>query len=620
MHGPYYGLPAYRRADAASGWTDLASKHAEMVKQKEDLEVQILSAAALLNSLLPINRLPVELLVRIFDWVQAQADEKRCNGFDPNEERRGWYGMVNVCRAWRAIIFDSPLLWRKIGVGPRQNIALFRHFLERSSPATLEVQFTGTRGLKPFLIALRPHLPRVQALHLDMLPRSQHDILLGFLRECMPSLREFSLSFGLLGWEAEYISIDGGARNGNDDGESDSDDDDSHSELNAGDVLSSFAPGKDQFPRLAELSLRNVSLEPLLALAPTLTRLHLCNCVGGRPTNLTWISRFLSFLKECKNLECLLMYKYRFRDDETRPLQRVALSPKFGMLLFKEINVHAARFLGALSIPLTASVNFTQLLIQEEDRYDPDSPFVDVEHESLPFTCLPNDRRGLPILHAVTQVQVDLQDNVPWRKERRYLGYAGTAYFAVNAPATARGASPGDITENLLDIFGGAPLVELRIAFSSEDEISADQWTRILRHFPLLQRLAVVSYAHWDDVHPVPTLLQALKATQPDRSVLCPELNALAVTVLDGDNDADVVPDIAEGLEARNAALGKRLARLRVGFLKARRCVDGQFPRTYLDREQQYVDVLSPFADKVECGCNREWGHNDHFWDDDPTP
>ena len=65
-----------------------------------------------LNSLVPVNRLPLELLIEIFYLCQSQADHR------PDALRRphhyGWLTAAGVCHYWREAIMATPKLWSRI--------------------------------------------------------------------------------------------------------------------------------------------------------------------------------------------------------------------------------------------------------------------------------------------------------------------------------------------------------------------------------------------------------------------------------------------------------------------------------------------------------------------------
>ena len=65
-----------------------------------------------LNSLVPVNRLPLELLIEIFYLCQSPADHR------PDALRRphhyGWLTAAGVCHYWREAIMATPKLWSRI--------------------------------------------------------------------------------------------------------------------------------------------------------------------------------------------------------------------------------------------------------------------------------------------------------------------------------------------------------------------------------------------------------------------------------------------------------------------------------------------------------------------------
>ena len=57
-----------------------------------------------LNASAPVNGVPDELLEGIFHYVKQ----------DSNHSLREWLRVAAVCRRWRAVVMNAPLLWNMI--------------------------------------------------------------------------------------------------------------------------------------------------------------------------------------------------------------------------------------------------------------------------------------------------------------------------------------------------------------------------------------------------------------------------------------------------------------------------------------------------------------------------
>ncbi|KAJ3540378.1 hypothetical protein NMY22_g4320 [Coprinellus aureogranulatus] len=88
------------------------------------------------NASLPVNRLPPEILLTIFEILKTYAKEEQGNGEPP----LSWFRVTFVCRRWRTIALDSPSLWTTIDC---MNPAVADVMLARSKNALLDVSCTN---------------------------------------------------------------------------------------------------------------------------------------------------------------------------------------------------------------------------------------------------------------------------------------------------------------------------------------------------------------------------------------------------------------------------------------------------------------------------------------------
>ncbi|KAH9915593.1 uncharacterized protein BXZ73DRAFT_81318 [Epithele typhae] len=84
----------------------------------------------------PINRLPIELLLRVF---AACFQPARPVNDEPKRTHRRRKVLLLVCRAWRDVIEAAPDLWTFIT--PHMPARLFKLVLSRSKHATLDISF-----------------------------------------------------------------------------------------------------------------------------------------------------------------------------------------------------------------------------------------------------------------------------------------------------------------------------------------------------------------------------------------------------------------------------------------------------------------------------------------------
>ncbi|KAG9045012.1 hypothetical protein FS837_007175 [Tulasnella sp. UAMH 9824] len=108
------------------------------------------------NSLLPIYRLPVELLIDIFLRVIDLID------WDMEQNRN----IASVCKAWYDIIIQSPQFWHRINVS--HDIDTIKRIMRRNADGPFSIQFDkdsiGETKHEEVLILLAPQSNRWQSI------------------------------------------------------------------------------------------------------------------------------------------------------------------------------------------------------------------------------------------------------------------------------------------------------------------------------------------------------------------------------------------------------------------------------------------------------------------------
>jgi len=124
-----------------------------------------------------INRMPKAILGQIFQLIRGDpfypfAPFSRSH--KPNRGILEWIFVSHVCKHWRAVAHDTPLLWNRIGVLDNPTSVLF--FLHRSFSSPLSVSFgrwpkdvvyraTDSRKGPRALQLIRQNMVRVEDLH-----------------------------------------------------------------------------------------------------------------------------------------------------------------------------------------------------------------------------------------------------------------------------------------------------------------------------------------------------------------------------------------------------------------------------------------------------------------------
>ncbi|EIW52561.1 uncharacterized protein TRAVEDRAFT_61034 [Trametes versicolor FP-101664 SS1] len=557
MTAPYYGLSPFQLTEVTSSTREVVlAARDHLVSQRDTLELQILSANALLNSTSPVNRLPTEILINIFRDLKEGRTE---SGTQP------WYNVAAVCRSWRAIASSTPLLWNDIHVGPDMNAVLFQAFLERSLPFPIAVSFASSTKLAVYLALIRAHLSRVRVLRFISTPRSEADLVADLLNESMPTLEKLTV------WLNPSL---------NEDGDEDDDMDASQEE-----EVFAWRPEEQKLPHLVDLSLRGIVLRFSATLGTSLRRLELRDCIGLAAS----LAVLNDVLRRCDKLEKLLISRYRCNDERLGPGPRISLPQTLRTLVLVDSHWYTAYVLDTFYVPPTVQISITKVVENEqEDRLD--GPISE---------CIPEDRTCLPILAMVDRVHVELQraDGVC-----TVIGAVGAHKITIDTIAMhVEDTVVPDIARDLPMLFGDAPLVELIINCVGEHYITMMDWIHMLKRFPLIQRLSVIGGSLSQSEHqPRYTLVAAL---QGPRNVLCPNLRELALVSRHPEEDK-LLQNLTACLERREAR-GQRLAVLRFGLICGTAGCLGADEKAELEqREVRRIEVLSHLADKVEFASN----------------
>ncbi|KAI0750294.1 hypothetical protein C8Q80DRAFT_1270014 [Daedaleopsis nitida] len=123
------------------------------------IDQTLMSIRSAHNGRVPINRLPPELLAKIFAHVSAPGHRTSMI-----VDSVALVVVTHVCRLWRAVALESAALWSHISL--HQKCAPV--FFQRSQAVPLTVWVRGKRGERRQMDLLRRHLPRIHAMHVKV--------------------------------------------------------------------------------------------------------------------------------------------------------------------------------------------------------------------------------------------------------------------------------------------------------------------------------------------------------------------------------------------------------------------------------------------------------------------
>jgi F-box-like len=140
--------------DLKSKWKQWETVREEVDSQINALERQILELKTGRNALAPISILPEDIMGTIFLEVKTTAE-----GSDEN--RKAWILSSHVCRRWRDMMLDYPLLWSGFAPG---DVSLLEQALARSKDVPLTIKFHSNSAIESALPVLSKALSQTSRL------------------------------------------------------------------------------------------------------------------------------------------------------------------------------------------------------------------------------------------------------------------------------------------------------------------------------------------------------------------------------------------------------------------------------------------------------------------------
>ncbi|KAL1943524.1 hypothetical protein VTO73DRAFT_3969 [Trametes versicolor] len=319
----------------------------------------------LINSLAPINALPVEILTEILQNVQA------CHFRDLGQHSLAlsrWIAVSSVCVYWRTLVVSNPLFWRSIAV--------------QRAPELLTLSLERTTQGIPLAIRFEDTYFPWHSLHTILQGRASDVRALRFNRMDTHALNHFVLIFqSMPALEELYM----------------------HVAYEDDNMYPMIPLTHELFPTLQSLSLRALRFSAFEIVFSRLRRLVLCDC--------GWINfaGFLDTLETCTQLEELDLElslpvlddfsdeePLRMPDGSRRPT--VALPSVRTLRLARDPCWESCLILSYLHFP--GATNITIIADMGKDTEDPSV-------NGAIISMLPRDRQTtFPILKTITSVDV----------------------------------------------------------------------------------------------------------------------------------------------------------------------------------------------------------------------
>lgn len=209
ISGPNWASIATERLEEIDRFISGESQSVAHIRQHLAQEVEVLARSkadisARLNSLLPISRFPLEMLNHVFSLLveidpPTPIPAPEVIPQKPRLGNLGWIGVTHVCRHWRKVALNSPLLWTSvIFVFPTASKDILRR--SGSSPFAIRYNFQTDTVVPDAYHAVHRgmrKLSRVTRINLTTYSQFIHHLATTSMTQAAPLLQE--LSFNICG-------------------------------------------------------------------------------------------------------------------------------------------------------------------------------------------------------------------------------------------------------------------------------------------------------------------------------------------------------------------------------------------------------------------------------------
>ncbi|KAI0325220.1 hypothetical protein GY45DRAFT_277611 [Cubamyces sp. BRFM 1775] len=563
----------------------LTARCDELVEQQTALGRELASIRRAYNASRPINKLPVELLIMIFQLLQV-----RCGKFNPS-----WYAVAAVCKHWYRLANDITTLWRRIDF--RFMTQVCDVFLTRPGMRTAD----SSGWLPEFKNSSFEH---VRGRLMGTNRKFEVPAKCCFRAQALRYLARFATFTEVLEVQDDrrvgvseegYVNRERSAKA------------DVRAFRNRYSTNLALHMDPATFPRLWSLSLVTVAFAPNLVSIPTLRELYLSDCVCTS----TSMRDFLAFISGCQALEVLKLRLFRPKDghlpatiEKKAPRSIPPLTPVVLPVTLREVHITdiapwTARLLQGMSLP--KSINLLITMIAGRDP-----PPSNRAWDTGIYTAFPAQKSRMDVLRCVDTVRVDVDADALVYRIAAHSSAGGGSTLKINADI--RDAPLGeylpDFLPELAKLFHKAPLTDLTIAAAGElyEAVCEEDWESALGPFPCLKRLAVSVQVTGESSHPHPLvpMLKVLGSPRDDGTELCSGLNVLVLDFPDTQREAAMMANVEECLRER-AARGRSLSHIDILLDR-----DSESGADWAAREQsaleRYKNMFQPYVGTVGCG------------------
>ena len=401
---------------------------------------------------------------------------------------RDWYKVLWVCRRWSAIGRTTPMLWKDIVVTREPNIHFVETSLKNSGSCSLDVKLSNMQDLSRTLSLFSAHLFRLRRLTIDGVHNTKESALRALLRQKLPSLEELELSLtspvgnlmlnlSLLYGSSEDIFV--------------------------------WEPHIPNYPRLVHLSLGpGVCLPRLLPVFHAVRKLEFSeHCFRPGFT----LCAFLHYIEQCHNLKELILENSRLA---LKPASRRFTFPA-SLSIFDIVDeaVYIRSFLASFLV-VPPHVRLSLMRLPDSSIFDPRNTPDTYIRRMLPGGN-PEEWAGhIPALVRTTSVEIAGLEDTMYMLIGRVLPRSEPPLVTLTGSLPAgRDILNIRYFDDVMNIFSGAALVELRITAYQRTFFALQGWERILDAYDF-EHIAVEA-SNWEGVFDarIP-LLEALRCNK----------------------------------------------------------------------------------------------------------
>ncbi|KAI0710665.1 hypothetical protein C8Q76DRAFT_69011 [Earliella scabrosa] len=504
--------------------------------QQRNLREEEIRLKGLLNAMLPVNRIPAEILAHIFTLRPSPATGRDRIGWDSSESDKvsslHWLHLTLVCRYWRDIARGMPGMWRAVDVGSTPFWLVL--CLEHSAQCTLDLAFHSLQFAPENFKTLLPHRHRIRSLWFKEVDETWEETLCSLLRDDMTALETLRYPRK---WSKRRAS-------------------ECSAELNL---------THQQHPLLKAVTLVGTTIpcDPLIYTKLVSIDFESCKC------NIPFL-HFVELLKASTNMRTISLSNFLNQLGKAtarKPSQDlVTLSHIHDITLNEDLPEKMAALLSYFHLP-----NIEYLAVNGEKA---ELGRLDGLTQLLPSDaapCLPKARDIIWLSLTVYEGTYELEGYCD-RQRSGHVDYYDSLGRPPPRPTVELSIYTDDLDEpealpmglvDLVNLFQGAPVTYLSITGEHGAPTDSAHWAAVFRAFPKLEELVFdwgrgMTKALWEGL-----LHASLTALEAGGLVVCRALRHIRLNVDDSFTaPEDLLETIVECLRVRAALGGTRLQQL----------------------------------------------------------